>query len=69
MEEQKMKYVNPEYVSILAASEDVVTVSVVDVTPPEATNYTQTKETTYGEDGTVQSVTTIISANLNSLGI
>ena len=70
-----MKYVNPEYVSILAVSEDLITASVdrIDVTPDGA-NYTQTKDVYYTEnaDGTlgeVEKVGTTISANLGALGI
>ena len=71
MEEQKMKYVNPEYVSILAVSEDVITLSIdkVNVELPEGTNYTQTKDVYYNEDGDVEKVGTTISANLGALGI
>lgn len=71
-----MKYVNPEYVSILAVSEDLITVSVdrIDVTPEGVTTYTQTKDVYYteNEDGTlgeVEKVGTTISANLGALGI
>ena len=76
MEEHKMKYVNPEYVSILAVSEDVITLSVnkVKVELPEGTNYTQTKDVYYNvnEDGSlgeVEKIGTTISANLGALGI
>ena len=71
-----MKYVNPEYVSILAVSEDVITLSVnkVKVELPEGTNYTQTKDVYYNvnEDGSlgeVEKIGTTISANLGALGI
>jgi hypothetical protein len=71
MEELKMKYVNPEYVSILAVSEDVITLSLdkVQVDVPEGANYTQTKDVWYNEDGEAVKVGTTISANLGALGI
>lgn len=60
-----MKYVNPEYVTILAVSEDVITLSVdkVKVELPEGTNYEQTRDVYYNDEGEAVKVGTTISAN------
>ncbi len=67
-----MKYVNPEYVSILASSVDVITTSVwsENISFTEPKNYTQTKDYHVNtETGEVEKISTTISADLSSLGL
>ena len=67
-----MKYVNPEYVSILAESADVITLSIVSVPVvfEEKKNYTQTKDYHVNtETGDIEQVGTTISATLDALGL
>ena len=71
-----MKYVNPEYVSIVVASNDVITSSmnIVKVTLPEGTKYTQEDKVYYAstEDrvaGVVEKKETTIYLGLDALGI
>ena len=69
-----MKYVNPEYVSILVESEDVITASIWSVVipnkPGEEKNYVQTKDYHVNtETGEVEKVSTTIMAGLDALGL
>ena len=66
-----MKYVNPEYVSIVVASNDVITSSmdVVKVTLPEGTKYTQEDTIYYNENKVVEKKETTIYLGLDALGI
>ena len=68
-----MKYVNPEYVSILAESADVITLSIVSELidfGDKQVNYTQTKDYHVNtETGEIEQVGTTISATLDALGL
>ena len=72
MEEYEMKYVNPEYVSIIAVSEDVLTASmdIVQVKLPQGTKYTQEEKVYYNDDKTeIEKKETTIYLGLDALGI
>ena len=73
MEDKEMKYVNPEYVSIVAVSEDIITSSMdrVTVALPEGTKYTQTEDIYYSNTATgeIEKKETTIYLGLDALGI
>lgn len=65
-----MKYVNPEYVSIIVASEDVITTSMDRVVVKQTEHLTQYEDVYYNtDDMSVEKKETTIILGLGALGI
>lgn len=61
------KYLNPEYAMSVVATADIITDSVDSQVIYNGNDYVQTKDVTYNENKEVVSVSTTVTANVNTL--